>query len=248
MNKILGAIIGIATVVLLGLATASIIDGKSKIADFTKYDAYSVIKADDFNGQIGDHVKGSADAPVLIFEYADYQCPGCASINPRINKAIEALDGKVAVVYRNFLLSYHQNGTAAASAAEAAGLQGYWKEYANTLFAKQSEWENLKSSTRTDTFKQYFVEVSEGKGNVDKFVEDMKSDRVSKKIDFDMGLGKFISVEATPALYVDGQDINWSGVGSITINGKVISWETSRGGEKELTELFTDIYNAKMGL
>ena len=76
----------------------------------------------------------------------------------------------------------------------------------------------------------------------------MKSDRVSKKIDIDMGLGKFISVEATPALYVDGQDINWSGIGSITINGKVISWETSRGGEKELTELFTDIYNAKMGL
>ena len=126
-------IIGVVAVALLGIATYFIIDGNNKATDFNDYNFYSVIAPDKNNGNIGDHVKGDANAPVLIFEYADYQCPGCASINPKVNKAIEELDGKLAVVYRSFLLSYHKNGTAAASAAEAAGLQGYWKPYADKL-------------------------------------------------------------------------------------------------------------------
>lgn len=247
MSKFLGIIIGVATAVLLGIATYSIIDGNSKMTDYDQYDFYSIIKADDNNGHIADHVKGSADAPVLIFEYADYQCPGCASINPKINKAIEATGGKVAVVYRSFLLSYHQNGTAAASSAEAAGLQGYWKQYADILFANQEEWEYASSSTRNDFFKKYFIEASEGLGDVDKFLADMKSEDISKKISFDMAIAKRVNIEATPALYVDGQMINWSGAGSITVNGKVISWDSSRGAESDLIQLFKDIAAAKIG-
>ena len=75
--------------------------------------AYTIHEASEKNGNIGDHVKGSSDAPILIFEYADYQCPGCASINPKVNEALAAVGDKVAVVYRSFILSYHQNGDAA---------------------------------------------------------------------------------------------------------------------------------------
>ena len=114
--SVAGVVIGVLVVVLLAVATYAIIDGNNKATDFNNYDFYSVIEPTKDNGKIGDHVKGDPDAPVLIFEYADYQCPGCASVNPRVNKAIEELDGKLAVVYRSFLLSYHQNGTAAASA------------------------------------------------------------------------------------------------------------------------------------
>ena len=154
----LGVIVGVIAVVLLGVATFFIVDGNNKATDFNEYDFYSVIEPTKDNGNIGDHVKGNADAPVLIFEYADYQCPGCASINPRVNKVIEELDGKLGVVYRSFLLSYHQNGTAAASAAEAAGLQGYWKEYADKLFEEQAEWEHAAPSKRTELFDKYFVD------------------------------------------------------------------------------------------
>ena len=140
------AVVGIVVVILIGVASFFVIDGNNKATNFESYDFYSVIEPTKDNGDIGDHVKGNAEAPVLIFEYADYQCPGCASINPKVNKAIEELDGKLAVVYRSFLLSYHQNGTAAASAAEAAGLQGFWKPYMDKLFAEQSEWEYASAS------------------------------------------------------------------------------------------------------
>ena len=242
----LAVAIGVVTVALLGVATFAIIDGNNKAVKFENYDFNTVIEANSDNGNIGDHVKGKVDAPVLIFEYADYQCPGCASINPRVNKVIEQLDGKLAVVYRSFLLSYHQNGTAAASAAEAAGLQGYWKAYADKLFAEQSEWEYASASDRTALFDKYFTEVTDGKGDVDKFNEDMASEAVSKKISFDLGIGKRIDVGGTPAFYIDGQLINWGGEGSIVINGKTISWDSARSGD-EFIKLIKDIVAAKLG-
>ena len=186
--------------------------------------------------------------PVYIFEYADYQCPGCASMNPRVNQAVDELDGKLVVVYRNDLLSYHQNATAAASAAEAAGLQGYWKEYADKLFSEQSEWEYKNGSERTTLFENYFTEVTDGKGDLNKFRNDIASDAVSKKISFDMGIAKRIGIEGTPAFYVDGQLIPWSAKdgGSVTINGKQITWDSALSGA-DFTHILSKIVEAKLG-
>ncbi len=240
-----GVIAGIVVIILLGIATYKVIDGNNKATNFEDYDFYSVIEPTKDNGYIGDHVKGDKNAPVLIFEYADYQCPGCASINTRVNKAVEELDGKLAVVYRSFLLSYHQNGTAAASAAEAAGLQGYWKEYADKLFAEQSEWEYASPSERIEYFNKYFEEITGGEGDLEKFNADIASEGVSKKISFDMGIGKRIDVSATPAFYIDGQFISWGSEGEVVINGKAISWDTARGGD-DFVKLLKEIVEAKL--
>ena len=244
--SVAGVIIGILVVALLGVATWAIIDGNNKATDYREYDFNTIIEGTKDNGNIGDHVKGDPNAPVLIFEYADYQCPGCASINARVNKVIEQLDGKLAVVYRSFLLSYHQNGTAAASAAEAAGLQGYWKEYADKLFSEQSEWEYASASDRTELFNKYFEEVTDGKGDVTKFNEDIASEAVSKKISFDMGIGKRVDVSGTPAFYIDGQLISWGSEGSVEVNGKMISWDSARSGD-EFIKLIKEIVEAKVG-
>lgn len=191
----------------------------------------TITGAMDANGNIADHIKGDTDAKVVIFEYADYQCPGCASMNPRVNKIIEEYSGKgVALVYRNFLLSYHQNGTAAASAAEAAGLQGYWKEYADKLFTNQSYWEYAEANERTNIFVGYFRDVTGGEGNEEKFRSDMGSADVAKKIKFDMMIGKAIEVPGTPAFYIDGERIDFSGM----------------SGEDAVLNLFREKINAKL--
>ena len=240
-----GIIAIIAVVAIIAVGAFMVIDGNNRATDFSKYDFFSVIDGDSGNGGIGDHVKGDKDAPVLIFEYADYQCPGCASINPYVNKVVEKLNGKLAVVYRSFLLSYHQNGTAAASAAEAAGLQGYWKKYADKLFSEQAEWEYASASERTEMFNKYFTEVTEGKGDLDKFNKDIASDQVSKKISFDMGIGKRIDVSGTPAFYIDGQLISWGSEGEIEVNGHYISWDSARSKD-EFVKLIEEIVEAKL--
>ncbi len=244
--SIMGAIGIVAVVAFFAVATFFVIDGINKSTNYNDYDFYSIIKPDAHNGYIGDNVKGNPDAPVVIFEYADFQCPGCASINPRVNAALEKANGQLAIVYRNYILPYHQNGTAAASAAQAAGLQGYYKAYADKLFSEQAEWEYASASERTALFQKYFEEVTKGEGNLEKFNSDLASENVSKKISFDMGIGKRIDVASTPAFYVDGQLIDWSNKngGSITVNNRTITWETSLTGE-QFEDLLVRITTAK---
>ncbi len=203
-------IISIIVVVLLGFSALIVWKLSSRI-DYSQYDLNSVLSGDENSGGIGDNVKGDVNAPVKIFEYADYQCPGCSTANPYINQLVEEYDGKLAVVYRNFLLDYHQNGTAAASAAEAAGLQGYWKDYADLLFANQSDWEYASAYERTNIFVSYFEQITDGQGDVNKFRNDMGSSQVASKIKFDIGAGQYIRVSATPALYINGKMMDFSG-------------------------------------
>lgn len=226
-------------IIVLGTILFIAISKISSSVNFSKYTKANnaevalietVIPENDDNGGIADHVKGSADAPVLIFEYADYQCSGCASANPRVNKLVEEYAGKLGIVYRSFLLSYHQNGTAAAAAAEAAGLQGYWKEYADMLYANQSVWANASGDTRTDLFVDLFNTVSEGKGDATKFVNDMNSSAVKKKIAFDMGLGQSLNIPGTPSFYLDGERIDFSNV----------------SGEEEFLDLFREKIDTKL--
>ncbi|MBQ8985438.1 thioredoxin domain-containing protein [Candidatus Saccharibacteria bacterium] len=252
-SNIGAAIAVLAVVVFVITATVLVINANNKATNFDDYDFYSVIQGDEHNGNISDHVKKDKDGtytgePVYIFEYADFQCPGCASINSRVNQVVDELDGKLAVVYRNYLLSYHQNATAAASAAEAAGLQGYWKEYGDKLFAEQSDWEYKSGSERTALFEKYFTEVSKGQGDIEKFKADMASENVSKKISFDMGIGKRITIEGTPAFFVEGQFIPWSKSegGSVTVNGKTISWDKQLSGT-EFVDIVKQIVSAKLG-
>lgn len=213
-RKNVGWVIAIVAIIIafVGIVGWRIADKKANQIDYSKYDSNTIIEANEDNGGISDHIKGSADAPVLIYEYADYQCSGCASANPRVNKLIEEYAGKLGVVYRNFLLSYHQNGTAAASAAEAAGLQGYWKEYADKLFANQSVWASASGDTRTDMFVDLFTNVTDGKGDVDKFISDMNSAEVKAKINFDMGLAEDLDIPGTPSFFLNGERIDISNI------------------------------------
>lgn len=213
-GKNVGWIVAIVAIIIafVGVVVWRIADKKANQVDYSKYDINAIIAGNEDNGGIADHVKGSADAPVVIFEYADYQCSGCASANPRINKLIEEYDGKLAVVFRAFLLSYHQNATAAASAAEAAGLQGYWKEYMDKLFANQSVWASATGDTRTSMFVDLFTNVSGGKGDTEKFIADMSSAEVKAKVNFDMGLSEDLDIPGTPSFFLNGERIDISNI------------------------------------
>lgn len=243
-----GAVVGVlAAVLAVAGLTWLVIDGNSKQTNFDEYDFTTAIEADVHNGNIGDHVKGDlSKANVVIVEYADFQCGYCALMNPRVDAAIEKADGKLAVIYRNYLLSYHQNGTAAASAAEAAGLQGYWKDYSSKLFEEQDEWAYATGSERTALFDKYFQEVTDGKGDLTKFNEDMSSEAVSKKISFDMGIGKRVDIAGTPAFYYNGKLIDFSNKegSQIDVDGKVISWEGQLTGE-QFTDMLVRMTKAK---
>ncbi len=173
-----------------------------------------IFPASEESGNLPENIDGNPNASILIFDYSDYQCEHCASINPLLNQLVEEYDGKVAVVYRNFVQSYHANGTAAASAANAAAIQGYWKEYKDLLFANQNEWYSASASARQELFEKYFTTVTKGKGDLAKFRADMLSEEVATKIAFDRKLSEERKLTYTPYIYLGTTHIKESEMGA----------------------------------
>lgn len=181
--------------------------------DLSGYTLTSILPASGDNGQIADHVKGDAKtAKVILYEYADYQCSACALFQSWIKELLKEYNGQLAVVYRSYPLpSIHPSAIAAASAVEAAGLQGYWEEMGDLVFANQSEWSYAKNTTaRTNYFVSYFESVSNGQGNVDQFKSDMASARVKQKVNFDKAIAESYGLDATPSFVgPDGQQLDF---------------------------------------
>lgn len=87
-----------------------------------------------------DHVKRSLDAPVVLVEYGDYECPHCQEVYPILHELKERMGNRVAYVYRHFPISrQHPNAQLAAEAAEAAAAQGKFWEMHHRLFTHQNE-------------------------------------------------------------------------------------------------------------
>lgn len=203
MDKKTWIIIGVLVIGVGTLLGISIAQGKAARADYSNYDHHSIVAADENTGGFAENIEGSADAPVIIYEYGDYQCTACAPANPYINSLLEEYGDKVALVFRTTIMSYHQNGTAAASAANAVAKQGYWKAYKDLLFANQNDWYYSEADQRQTQFEEYFMKVSGGKGDLAKFREDMASSDVQKKINFDEAMADKAGVQFTPYFLVE---------------------------------------------
>ncbi len=202
---VFAAVIGISVWQSSGkndFANVDEIDHELLEVDYSTYPVNQIVKADKFTGGLEENIEGNPDAPVLIFEYADYQCEGCAAWNPYMNKLLEEYKGKIALVFRTYIMSYHQNGLASASAANAAGIQGYWREYSNLLYTNQDDWYSASARRRQELFEKYFEEVTDGKGDMQKFRTDMQSDAVAQKIAFDRGMAEKVNLDWTPTIYV----------------------------------------------
>ena len=77
-----------------------------------------------------DHIKGDINAPIMIVEYSDFDCPFCSRFHTTMDQVIAANDD-VAWVYRHFPLDQLHPQAAAVSAAsecvaELAGSDAFW--------------------------------------------------------------------------------------------------------------------------
>jgi len=95
--------------------------------------------------------KGRADAPVVVYEMADFQCPACRQFALETMPAIEreyVRSGKVRFVFINFPLSafdstFHRNAGPAAELAMCAARQDrFWPAH-DALFQRQPTWAPL---------------------------------------------------------------------------------------------------------
>ncbi|MGH9886565.1 MAG: DsbA family protein, partial [bacterium] len=89
-----------------------------------------------------DHAAGSRDAPTVLVEYGDFECPHCGAAYPMLKAVQRSLGDQLRFVFRNFpLVEQHPHAQQAAEAAEAAAVQGKFWEMHDMLFEHQNALE-----------------------------------------------------------------------------------------------------------
>jgi protein-disulfide isomerase len=89
------------------------------------------------------HVIGSDSAPVEIVEFADFECPACATFANLTEPDIRARlvnTGQARFRFIDFPLDMHRNTWAAHLAAWCAGDQGRFWEMHDAIFMNQDRW------------------------------------------------------------------------------------------------------------
>ena len=94
-------------------------------------------------GKAQPYVYGKPDAPVTIWEFADFECPACAQFatltEPDVRKRL-ADAGQVSFRFYDFPLDQHRNSVLASlSAACAADHNKFWEMH-DRIFAGQDAW------------------------------------------------------------------------------------------------------------
>lgn len=91
----------------------------------------------------GDEYRGNLDAPVVIVEFSDFQCPYCGRhvLDTQPTLDAEFVDtGEIMWVFKHFPLSIHPQAPLAGAAAECAADQGQFWEMHDLLFSNVSAW------------------------------------------------------------------------------------------------------------
>lgn len=150
-----------------------------------------------------DHKQGPTDAPLLLVEYGDYQCPYCGQAYPVVKQVQQALRDDLLFVFRNFPLSQiHPDAMGAARAAEAAALQRRFWEMHDTLYDNQD-------SLDAESLLAYAADLQL---DLPRFIRDMGSKQVEQKIADDFYGGVRSGVNGSPTFFINGYryDGDWS--------------------------------------
>jgi protein-disulfide isomerase len=147
---------------------------------------------------------GDVDAPVVIINYSEFQCPFCGKFardtKPHlVERFVE--DGTLRIEWRDFPYLGPESTTAAHAARAAAAQDGFWA-FHDAMFDDQQP---PNSGRLTE---DYLVGVAGDAGlDPDRLRDDMRSREVADAVRRDFEEGQSIGVTGTPAFLVNGRPI-----------------------------------------
>ena len=147
--------------------------------------------------------KGARNAPVTVYEMADFQCPACRTFTVNVMPVLDkqfVQSGKVRWVFINLpLVSIHPNAMAAAEVAMCASRQGRFWETHDVLYYRQADWARLAEPRPT------LMTIAQRAG-VDrkKLVACLDSGTVRTEVEQEAQRAVRSGANATPSFYIEG--------------------------------------------
>lgn len=200
------AVVGVAAIIYLMKSPPS--SDNSAVAQA----AYTAAQRDYAKaGPPKPYVMGNPKAPVVIEEFADFECPVCGSYatvtEPDVRKRIIET-GLAYYKYYDFPLPMHHNTQFASNAAACADEQGKFWEMHDQIFAGQDAWGlNPDGETQvTDNPKSVFMGYGRAIGlNTAQFEQCYDTKKYQSRIDANAAEGFRRNVNQTPTFYVNGK-------------------------------------------
>jgi protein-disulfide isomerase len=158
------------------------------------------------------YVRGNPNAPVVIEEFADYECPSCGNFatvtEPDVRQRI--VDAGLALYkYYDFPLPMHHNSRQASLAAACADEQGKFWQMHDQLFATQDQWGLAPNESEvTDNPTPVFQNLAKTIGlDMTKWQQCYDSKKYEPRVMANMGEALRRNIDQTPTFYVNGMKI-----------------------------------------
>ncbi|MEU9113835.1 DsbA family protein [Streptomyces sp. NPDC048483] len=147
---------------------------------------------------------GKKDAPVVLVEYADYQCSFCGRFTREtqpelIKKYVDA--GTLRIEFRNFTV-FGADSERAARASWAAGQQGRFWQLHDELYDRTRKGDALSEDKLVDLAR------ASGVPDLGKFRTDIKSKAAERALKRDQDEGYGLGVQSTPSFLVNGRPVS----------------------------------------
>ena len=139
--------------------------------------------------------KGPAGAPIVLVEFADFQCPHCAMVRAEIARVQAAFPEQVVVYFKQFPLSSHGHSETAARAALAAHQQGAFWPMHELIFSNQS-------SLNEGSFLQFARMLGL---DLVRFTQALESEEIQRLVRRDQDEGVRAQLTGTPTLFINGR-------------------------------------------
>lgn len=142
-----------------------------------------------------DHIRGSFEAPLVLVEYGDFECPHCLGAEATVHALVDEFGDDLAVVFRHLPLDQvHEHARFAAEASEAAGEQGQFWEMHDVLFANQH------ALTEPDV-----LVYAAGLGlDVSRMAKDLRDRRHALRVERDVQSADDSGAAGTPTFFING--------------------------------------------
>jgi protein-disulfide isomerase len=161
-----------------------------------------------------DHALSSADAPVTLVEYGDYQCPHCYRAHPIVLSLVKRLGDNLRFVFRNFpLTEIHPDALHAAEAAESvsahAGEDAFWKMH-NLIYEHQQDSDDALDDAH---LVRYAATAGADPAQVQ---QDLDGEAFQERVRSDFMSGVRSGVNGTPTFFINGVRFegDWTNVAS----------------------------------